>query len=94
MNLDRNIKHNIPKRSIAPSQTKAYNDENTNPLSQTSEQFAQKMIVAAKEKSIPIQEDSTLLKHLLEIDLGDSVPPQIYALIAEILNLMDEAEKQ
>lgn len=93
MIIDKNKMNNNQKRFIAPLQANVYNDEHINTINQTSEQFAQKMIEAAKKESIPIQDDSTLLKHLLEIDLGDSVPPQLYALIAEILHLMDEIEK-
>ncbi|MBS4190269.1 EscU/YscU/HrcU family type III secretion system export apparatus switch protein [Bacillus sp. FJAT-49705] len=87
----------MPKQRISPS--KANNgydfEDKTDPieLANYSDRFAQKMIAAAQKSNIPIQEDSTLLKHLIEVDLGDSVPPQLYALIAEILNLMEEIEK-
>lgn len=56
-------------------------------------QVAQKILEVAKKNNIHLQEDSTLLGHLLDIDLGDSVPPQLYAVIAEILILMEEIEK-
>ncbi|MEH7125687.1 EscU/YscU/HrcU family type III secretion system export apparatus switch protein [Bacillus sp. JJ1503] len=59
-----------------------------------SEKFAQKLIESAQNNNIPLQENSTLLKHLIEVDLGDSVPPQLYALISEILGLMKELEKE
>jgi flagellar biosynthesis protein len=54
---------------------------------------AQKILEVAKQNDIHLQEDSALLGHLLDIDLGDSVPPQLYAVIAEIFILMEEIEK-
>jgi flagellar biosynthesis protein len=56
-------------------------------------QVAKKILEVAKENNIHLQEDSTLLAHLLDVDLGDSVPPQLYAVIAEIFILMEEIEK-
>lgn len=82
------------KQAISPSKANiCYDDElwhAPTDLSNSKEQFAQKMIEAAQKNNIQIQRDSTLIKHLIEVDLGDSVPPQLYALIAEILNLMEE----
>lgn len=54
---------------------------------------AQKIIELAKQHNIHIQEDPLLLQNLLNLDLGDSIPPQLYAVIAEILILIEEIEK-
>jgi flagellar biosynthesis protein len=54
---------------------------------------AQKIIEAAKENHIHLQEDSTLLGNLLQIDLGDSVPPQLYEVIAEIFLLLEKIDE-
>lgn len=56
-------------------------------------QVAQKIIELAKQNDIPMQEDATLVSSLLDIDLGDSVPPQLYAVIAEILILLEELDR-
>ncbi|MGX1901491.1 EscU/YscU/HrcU family type III secretion system export apparatus switch protein [Thermolongibacillus altinsuensis] len=54
---------------------------------------AEKIIEMAKQHNIPIEEDVSLVQHLLEIDLGDSIPPQLYAVIAEILVLIEKMER-
>lgn len=54
---------------------------------------AEKIIEAAKQNNIQLQEDSNLINNLLEIDLGDSVPPQLYAVIAEIFILLEKIDK-
>jgi flagellar biosynthesis protein len=54
---------------------------------------AQKIIELAKQHNVHIQEDPLLVQNLLNLDLGDSIPPQLYAVIAEILLLIEEIEK-
>ncbi|GMN99912.1 EscU/YscU/HrcU family type III secretion system export apparatus switch protein [Parageobacillus thermoglucosidasius] len=54
---------------------------------------AQKIIELAKQHNVHIQEDPLLVQNLLDLDLGDSIPPQLYAVIAEILILIEEIEK-
>ena len=55
---------------------------------------AQQIIELAKENDIQIQEDSTLVANLLDMDLGDNIPPQLYSVMAEILLLIEEMEKK
>ena len=55
---------------------------------------AQKIIEMARQNDIHLQEDETLVSHLLDLDLGDSIPPQLYAVIAEILLLLEELDKE
>ncbi|SHI38210.1 EscU/YscU/HrcU family type III secretion system export apparatus switch protein [Lutispora thermophila] len=53
---------------------------------------AAKIIEMAKAKSIPIEEDTSLVAELIDMDLGDNVPPQLYSVIAEILLLIERME--
>ena len=55
---------------------------------------AQQIIQKAMEHEIPIQEDSMLVSHLIDMDLGDNIPPQLYSVIAEILIMIEELEKK
>lgn len=55
--------------------------------------IASKIIAMAKEHHIPMQEDPLLVEHLIDMDLGDSIPPQLYAVIAEILLMLEEIER-
>ncbi|RDI40125.1 EscU/YscU/HrcU family type III secretion system export apparatus switch protein [Falsibacillus pallidus] len=62
-------------------------------VAQGSGVLAAKIIELAKQHNIQMQEDESLVKHLLDIDLGDNIPPQLYSVIAEILLLIEEMEK-
>lgn len=55
---------------------------------------ANKIIEMAKAHDIPMQEDPTLVSNLIDMDLGDNIPPQLYSVIAEILLLIEEMEKK
>ncbi|MCM3443762.1 EscU/YscU/HrcU family type III secretion system export apparatus switch protein [Metabacillus halosaccharovorans] len=55
--------------------------------------LALKIMELAKQHDIQMQEDESLVQHLLDIDLGENVPPQLYSVIAEILLLIEEMEK-
>ncbi len=54
---------------------------------------AQKILELAKQNNIQMQEDASLVGALLNIDLGESIPPQLYAVIAEILILLEELDR-
>ncbi|MFB5282832.1 MULTISPECIES: EscU/YscU/HrcU family type III secretion system export apparatus switch protein [Peribacillus] len=56
-------------------------------------QVAQKIMELAKQNNIQMQEDESLVGTLLNIDLGESIPPQLYAAIAEILILLEELDR-
>lgn len=56
-------------------------------------QVAQQIIELAKKNDLHMQEDSTLVSNLLDMDLGDNIPPQLYSVMAEILILIEEMEK-
>jgi len=55
--------------------------------------IAEKIMELAKDNGIPLQENPSLVANLIDLDLGESVPPQLYSVIAEILILMEELEK-
>ncbi len=54
--------------------------------------MAKHIIELAKQHNIQMQEDESLVQNLLDIDLGENVPPQLYSVIAEILLLIEEME--
>ena len=55
--------------------------------------IAAKIINMAKERDIPIEEDMSLVAELIDMDLGENVPPQLYSVIAEILLLIENMEE-
>lgn len=54
---------------------------------------AKQIIDFAKENNIQMQEDSALVANLLDMDLGDNIPPQLYSVMAEVLLLIEKIEK-
>lgn len=56
-------------------------------------QIAEQIIELAKKNNIAMQEDPLLVENLLDMDLGDNIPPQLYSVMAEILLLIEEMEK-
>lgn len=56
-------------------------------------QVARQIIELAKKNNIHMQEDTKLVENLLDMDLGDNIPPQLYQVMAEILLLIEEMEK-
>ncbi|UTR09508.1 EscU/YscU/HrcU family type III secretion system export apparatus switch protein [Evansella sp. LMS18] len=61
-------------------------------VAQGSGAVAEKIIELASKEGIPLEEDADLLSVLLDIDLGENVPPQLYSVMAEILLLIQEME--
>ncbi|WP_209123158.1 EscU/YscU/HrcU family type III secretion system export apparatus switch protein [Alkalihalobacillus sp. BA299] len=56
--------------------------------------IANQIINLAKKNNIHMQEDPLLVENLLDMDLGDNIPPQLYSVMAEILLLIEEMEKK
>lgn len=53
---------------------------------------AERIIQLARQHDIPLQQDSSLVGTLIDMDLGDNIPPQLYSVIAEILLMLEEME--
>ncbi len=56
-------------------------------------ELAKRIIEMAQKNNIPLQEDAGLIGNLIDMDLGDNIPPQLYSVIAEVLLLLEELEK-
>ncbi|PLS17864.1 flagellar biosynthesis protein FlhS [Bacillus sp. M6-12] len=69
-------------------------DNNATPIvmAQGTGLIAQQIIELAKQNNIHMQEDSSLVANLLDMDLGDNIPPQLYSAMAEILLLIEEMD--
>ncbi|VXC16058.1 Flagellar biosynthesis protein [Bacillus sp. 349Y] len=52
--------------------------------------LAERIIQLAQQHGVQMQEDEQLVQHLLDLDLGDNIPPQLYSVIAEVLLLIEE----
>ncbi|MCK8817806.1 EscU/YscU/HrcU family type III secretion system export apparatus switch protein [Natroniella sulfidigena] len=54
--------------------------------------LAQQIIKQAKEADIPITEDQDLVKILLQLNLGEEIPEELYRVVAEILSFIYDLE--
>ena len=51
---------------------------------------AEEIIQIAKEYGIPIKEDPALMEMLMQIEVMEEIPPEAYALVAEIFAFIYE----
>ncbi|WP_342365037.1 EscU/YscU/HrcU family type III secretion system export apparatus switch protein [Jeotgalibacillus proteolyticus] len=56
--------------------------------------LAERIIELANEHDLHLEENEGLLLSLLELDLGDSIPPQLYTVIAEMMIFIEEMDKR
>lgn len=56
-------------------------------------EIAEKIIEKAKENDVPIYQDSNLAKTLSALGIGEQIPPEIYAVVAEILVFIGSVDK-
>ena len=53
---------------------------------------AEKILQEARARGVAVENDHSLLGHLLDLDLGDAIPPQLYVVMAEVLLLIEELD--
>lgn len=56
--------------------------------------IAQEIIKRAKESGIYVHESSELVTLLMQVDLDDRIPPQLYIAVAELLAWLYHLEKR
>ena len=54
-------------------------------IAKGSGEVARKLIQLAVEEGIPIQKDEMLVETLLQVNLGEEIPTQLYQVVAELL---------
>lgn len=47
--------------------------------------IAERIKEVARDSGVPLKEDGKLVEYLMSLDLYEEIPPQLYAVIAEIL---------
>ena len=55
---------------------------------------ADALIRKAQEAGIPIREDRDLVQLLLQLDLGEEIPEELYKVVAEILAFIYQIHKE
>ncbi|MFN7251099.1 MAG: EscU/YscU/HrcU family type III secretion system export apparatus switch protein [Anaerobacillus sp.] len=97
MMISKHFNHKQRKTVNGPTAAVIRYDENSDKGPQVvahgKGQVANQIIALAKKNNIHMQEDAMLVENLIDMDLGDNIPPQLYAVMAEILLLIEEMEK-
>jgi len=57
-------------------------------------EVAERIIAIAREHGVPLHEDRDLIGLLAALDLGEAVPPALYAALAEVLAFVYRANRR
>lgn len=56
--------------------------------------FSEGIIAQAKERGIPVEQDPEILREAGDLDLKKQVPPQVYAVVAGVMDLIRKLEEE
>jgi flagellar biosynthesis protein len=56
-------------------------------------EVAERIIKTAKENNVPVFEDSGIVDTLLQLDIGEQIPPELYSVVAEVLVFISNIDK-
>ncbi|SEN31024.1 EscU/YscU/HrcU family type III secretion system export apparatus switch protein [Paenibacillus sp. OV219] len=56
--------------------------------------IAEAILEKAAENGVPVQQDKSLVEVLSKLDLDQEVPPELYALVAEILSFVYRSDQR
>ncbi len=93
MNSDNNNQrtHDPGKTAVAL----AYNPSDAAPiiLATGKGYLAEQIISEAEKNDVPFYQDNELAQTLSKLNIGDSIPPELYEVVAEILVFVNDMEK-
>lgn len=83
------------KDSVKTAVALAYNPGDVAPtiLAIGKGELAEKIIEKAKESDVPLYKDNKLAATLSKLEIGDTIPPELYEVVAEILVFVDDMDK-
>lgn len=56
--------------------------------------LAEKITELARASGVPVKEDKQLIDYLMALDLYEEIPPQLYAVVAEVLAYIYSMNRQ
>ncbi|HLQ73899.1 MAG TPA: EscU/YscU/HrcU family type III secretion system export apparatus switch protein [Bacillota bacterium] len=56
--------------------------------------IAENIIERAKESNVPIIEDASLVELLTQLNVNESIPPELYQVVAEVFAFIYHTDKQ
>lgn len=54
---------------------------------------AERIIEKGKEENVPLYKDNKLADTLSKLEIGDTIPPELYEVVAEILVFVDDMDR-
>ncbi len=88
--------NNKPPKSLKKAVALAYKpDQHEAPvvIAKGKGHTAKKILEKAQEHGIPIQEDTSLVEVLSQLDLDQQIPAELYQLVAEILSFIYKTDR-
>jgi len=55
---------------------------------------AERILELAREHGVPIQEEPSLVEVLSKLDIDQEIPPELYALVAEVLSFIYRTDRR
>ncbi|MFF2482669.1 EscU/YscU/HrcU family type III secretion system export apparatus switch protein [Paenibacillus sp. NPDC058071] len=56
--------------------------------------LADRILERAQEHGVPVQEDPSLVEVLSKLDIDQTIPPELYTLVAEVLSFVYRADRK
>lgn len=56
-------------------------------------EVAERIIKTAEENDVPFYKDNKLAETLSKLEIGDTIPPELYDVVAEILVFVDDMDR-
>ena len=56
-------------------------------------ELAERIIKKGQEEDVPLYKDHKLANTLSKLEIGDSIPPELYDVVAEILVFVDDMDR-
>ena len=56
-------------------------------------EVAERIIETAKKNDVPFYQDNKLAETLSRLQIGDTIPPELYEVVAEILVFVDDMDR-
>lgn len=55
-------------------------------------EVAERIIATAKDNAVPLYQDNKLAETLSHLEIGNTIPPELYEVVAEILVFVDDMD--
>lgn len=69
------------------------NDEAPRVIASGKGALAERIIEKARESDVPVHRDDKLAETLSRLEIGETIPPELYEVVAEILVFVDAMDK-